>query len=69
VRRRPLPHTATDAETQTAVQADVAWGMGLIDGAQRKAAEAIQDEVIELVSRTCEVHVSQCVNMTARGVV
>ncbi|KAG2489745.1 hypothetical protein HYH03_011852 [Edaphochlamys debaryana] len=39
----------TDAETQTAVQAEVAWGMGLIDMAQRKEAERIQDEIIELV--------------------
>lgn len=31
------------------MQAEVAWGMGLIDGAQRKAAEIIQAEVIELV--------------------
>ncbi|KAG2422906.1 hypothetical protein HXX76_015733 [Chlamydomonas incerta] len=39
----------TDAESQTAVQAEVAWSMGLIDGAQRRVAEAIQAEVIELV--------------------
>lgn len=39
----------TDAESQTAVQAEVAWGMGLIDAVQRRQAEAIQAQVIELV--------------------
>ncbi|GIL69722.1 hypothetical protein Vretifemale_703 [Volvox reticuliferus] len=39
----------TDAETQTAVQAQVAWGMGLIDSVQRKLAEQMQEQVIELV--------------------
>ncbi|EFJ43239.1 hypothetical protein VOLCADRAFT_66092 [Volvox carteri f. nagariensis] len=39
----------TDAETQTAVQAEVAWGMGLIDTVQRRVAEGMQQEIIELV--------------------
>ncbi|GFR46687.1 hypothetical protein Agub_g8305 [Astrephomene gubernaculifera] len=39
----------TDAETQTAVQAEVAWGMGLIDSTQRRQAEIMQEQIIELV--------------------
>jgi hypothetical protein len=39
----------TDAVSQTMVQAEVAWSMGLIDTTQRKHAEAMQDEVVELV--------------------
>lgn len=39
----------TDAETQTAYQAEVAYGMGLISWHQRKEAEKMQDEVIELI--------------------
>jgi hypothetical protein len=35
----------TDAVSQTLVQAEVAWGMGLIDTNQRRQAETIQDEV------------------------
>lgn len=46
----PAHAAGEDAETQTAVQAEVAWGMGLIDGVQRKVAEQLQEEIIELVS-------------------
>ncbi len=31
------------------MQSEVAWGMGLIDTVQRRQAEAIQAQVIELV--------------------
>lgn len=43
----------TDAETQTAVQAEVAYNMGLIDMAQRRKAEAIQAQIIDLVRSYC----------------
>lgn len=39
----------TDAETQTRYQAVVAWSMGLIDWYQKQQAEAIQNEVLELL--------------------
>jgi vitellogenic carboxypeptidase-like protein len=31
------------------VQAEVAWNMGLIDTWQRREAEAMQEEIVELV--------------------
>ncbi|GBF91928.1 serine carboxypeptidase-like [Raphidocelis subcapitata] len=40
----------TDAVAQTRVQAEVAWGMGLIDTRQRREAEAMQEQVIEMVN-------------------
>ena len=39
----------TDAETQLAVQAEVAFNMGLIDLAQRRRVEAMQEETLALV--------------------
>jgi vitellogenic carboxypeptidase-like protein len=39
----------TDAVKQTLVQAEVAFNMGLIDTRQRREAEAIQTEVVDLV--------------------
>ena len=44
---------STDAETQTLVQAELSWGMGLIDMAQRRRAEIMQDGVVDLVSYCC----------------
>lgn len=39
----------TEAVEQTLVQAEVAFNLGLIDTRQRREAEAIQDEVVDLV--------------------
>ena len=39
----------TDAITQTLVQADVAWAFGLIDLTKKRAVEAMQNEVVDLV--------------------
>ncbi|GAX76677.1 hypothetical protein CEUSTIGMA_g4123.t1 [Chlamydomonas eustigma] len=39
----------TDAQSQTMVQADVAWALGLIDASQKREAEVMQQEVLELV--------------------
>ena len=39
----------SDAQTQTLVQADVAWALGLIDTTQKLIAQTMQQEVVELV--------------------
>ena len=38
-----------DAETQTLAQAELSWSMGLIDMVQRRRAEAMQADIVELV--------------------
>ena len=45
----PLPPLHSDAQTQTLVQADVAWALGLIDTTQKLIAQTMQQEVVELV--------------------
>lgn len=40
---------AADARTQTLLQAQVAWNMGLIDLPQKEAAEALQNKIVNLM--------------------
>lgn len=44
-----LHPSAADARTQTLLQAEVAWNMGLIDSAQKETAERMQLEIVQLM--------------------